>query len=36
VADLGLHLAAAGDAADGLDRQHRPQARPVLEGGKTA
>src|SRR4051794_7443358 len=36
VAGLGRDLAAAGDAADGLDRQHRPQARPVLEGGEDA
>src|SRR4051812_13417998 len=34
VPDLGRDLAAAGDAADGLDRQYRPQARPVLEGGE--
>ena len=31
VPDLGRDLAGAIDPADGLDRQHRPQTRPVLE-----
>src|SRR4051812_29336944 len=36
VPDPGRDLAAAGDAADGLDGQHRPRARPGREGGEDA